>query len=61
MTVVPASILLDPGIKYEEKEGYESYDTGCEKDVWVQTVDGEMSVWSLSPLLNFFALCSRFH
>jgi len=20
-----------------------------------------MSVWSLSPLLNFFALCSRFH
>ncbi|CAK9271487.1 unnamed protein product [Sphagnum jensenii] len=33
--------MLDPGIKHEEKEGYEAYDTGCEKDVWVQTVDGK--------------------
>ncbi|KAH8966663.1 hypothetical protein BDL97_03G038000 [Sphagnum fallax] len=41
--------MLDPGIKYEEKEGYEAYDTGCEKDVWVQTADGKPYVGECWP------------
>jgi len=27
--------LRDVAAVFEEKEGYEAYDTGCEKDVWV--------------------------
>lgn len=30
--------MLDPGIKYEE--GYFVYDSGSERDIWVQTKDG---------------------
>ncbi|CAK9164474.1 unnamed protein product [Ilex paraguariensis] len=30
--------MLDPGIKYEE--GYFVYDSGSERDVWIQTADG---------------------
>jgi alpha-glucosidase (family GH31 glycosyl hydrolase) len=41
--------MLDPGIKYEEKEGYEAYDTGCEKDVWVQNADGKPYVGECWP------------
>jgi hypothetical protein len=49
--------MLDPGIKYEEKEGYEAYDTGCEKDVWVQTADGKPYVGMVSlTTLEFFCI-----
>ncbi|KAH8963904.1 hypothetical protein BDL97_04G035500 [Sphagnum fallax] len=46
--------MLDPSIKYEEKEGYEAYDTGCEKDVWVQTADGKPYVGECWPGLVVF-------
>jgi hypothetical protein len=49
--------MLDPSIKYEEKEGYEAYDTGCEKDVWVQTADGKPYVGMVSlTTLEFFCI-----
>ncbi|KAL3500126.1 hypothetical protein ACH5RR_039219 [Cinchona calisaya] len=31
--------MLDPGIKCEK--GYFVYDSGCEKDIWIQTADGK--------------------
>ena len=31
--------MLDPGIKFEK--GYFVYDSGSEKDIWVQTADGK--------------------
>lgn len=34
--------MLDPGIKVEE--GYEAYDTGSQKDVWIQTATGKQYV-----------------
>ncbi|CAM6030795.1 unnamed protein product [Sphagnum balticum] len=39
--------MLDPGIKCEE--GYEAYDTGSEKDVWVQTAGGKHYVGECWP------------
>lgn len=30
--------MLDPGIKHEK--GYSVYESGSEKDIWVQTKDG---------------------
>jgi alpha-glucosidase len=47
--------MLDPGIKCEE--GYEAYDTGSEKDVWVQTAGGKHYVGMLPPLWTCFSLC----
>jgi len=49
--------MLDPSIKYEEKEGYEAYDTGCEIDVWVQTADGKPYVDMVAlTTLEFFCI-----
>lgn len=31
--------MLDPGIKHEK--GYFVYDSGSEKDIWVQKADGD--------------------
>lgn len=31
--------MLDPGIKSEK--GYFVYDSGSEKDIWIQTADGK--------------------
>lgn len=31
--------MLDPGIKHEE--GYFVYDSGSERDIWIQTADGK--------------------
>jgi hypothetical protein len=39
--------MLDLGIKYEEKEGYEAYDTGCEKMCGFKLLmESLTSVWS---------------
>jgi hypothetical protein len=49
--------LRDVAIVFEEKEGYEAYDTGCEKDVWVQTADGKPYVGMVSlTILEFFCI-----
>jgi alpha-glucosidase len=39
--------MLDPGIKHEE--GYFVYDSGTEKDVWVQTKDGKPFIGEVWP------------
>jgi len=42
---------------FEEKEGYEAYDIGCEKDVWVQTANGKPYVGMVSlTTLEFFCI-----
>jgi len=51
--------MLDLGIKYEEKEGYEAYDVKkmCGFRLLMESL---MSVWSLSPLLNFLHCAQDF-
>jgi len=44
--------LRDVATVFEEKEGYEAYDTGCEKDVWVQTADGKPYVGMVSMCVD---------
>ncbi|CAK9152088.1 unnamed protein product [Ilex paraguariensis] len=39
--------MLDPGIKYEE--GYFVYDSGSERDLWIQTADGRPFVGEVWP------------
>ncbi|KAK9052894.1 hypothetical protein SSX86_029524 [Deinandra increscens subsp. villosa] len=39
--------MLDPGIKHEK--GYFVYDSGSEKDIWVQTADGKPFVGEVWP------------
>ncbi|CAH9080623.1 unnamed protein product [Cuscuta europaea] len=39
--------MLDPGIKHEK--GYFVYDSGCEKDIWIQTADGKPFVGDVWP------------
>ncbi|XP_012847183.1 PREDICTED: neutral alpha-glucosidase C-like [Erythranthe guttata] len=39
--------MLDPGIKHEE--GYFVYDSGSEKDIWVQNADGKPFVGDVWP------------
>jgi len=39
--------MLDPGIKVEE--GYEAYDTGSQKDVWIQTATGKQYIGECWP------------
>ncbi|OVA18457.1 Glycoside hydrolase [Macleaya cordata] len=39
--------MLDPGIKHEE--GYFVYDTGSEKDIWIQKEDGQPFVGEVWP------------
>nr|XP_043606304.1 alpha-glucosidase 2-like [Erigeron canadensis] len=39
--------MLDPGIKHET--GYFVYDSGSQKDIWVQTADGEPFVGEVWP------------
>lgn len=42
--------MLDPGIKSEE--GYFVYDSGSEKDIWIQTADGKPFIGTIT--LNTF-------
>lgn len=44
--------MLDPGIKHEK--GYLVYDSGTEKDIWVQTADGQPFVGKVWPGLCVF-------
>ncbi|VFQ60847.1 unnamed protein product [Cuscuta campestris] len=39
--------MIDPGIKCEK--GYFVYDSGCEKDLWIQTADGKPFVGDVWP------------
>ncbi|XP_059663103.1 uncharacterized protein LOC132308859 isoform X2 [Cornus florida] len=39
--------MLDPGIKHEE--GYSVYDTGSERDIWIQAADGRPFVGDVWP------------
>ncbi|XP_071917393.1 uncharacterized protein [Coffea arabica] len=39
--------MLDPGIKFEK--GYFVYDSGSEKDIWIQTADGKPFVGEVWP------------
>ncbi|KAL7166564.1 hypothetical protein ACSBR2_037269 [Camellia fascicularis] len=47
LTGFKAIWMLDPGIKREE--GYFIYDSGSEKDVWIQTADGKPFVGKVWP------------
>ncbi|CAL5435982.1 unnamed protein product [Camellia sinensis] len=47
LTGFKAIWMLDPGIKHEE--GYFVYDSGSEKDVWIQTADGKPFVGDVWP------------
>ncbi|CAL5440955.1 unnamed protein product [Camellia sinensis] len=47
LTGFKAIWMLDPGIKHEK--GYFVYDSGSEKDVWIQTADGKPFVGEVWP------------
>ncbi|KAI8530785.1 hypothetical protein RHMOL_Rhmol11G0086200 [Rhododendron molle] len=47
LTGFKAIWMLDPGIKHEQ--GYFVYDSGTERDVWIQTVDGKPFVGEVWP------------
>ena len=56
--------MLDPGIKHEN--GYSIYESGSEKDIWVQTADGKpyigtyiafnIQLFNKSTLINCFSV-----
>ncbi|KAG5524478.1 hypothetical protein RHGRI_031218 [Rhododendron griersonianum] len=47
LTGFKAIWMLDPGVKHEQ--GYFVYDSGTERDVWIQTLDGKPFVGEVWP------------